>query len=61
MLELAVALRADADHVGHDGARHGLLLWVKLGLLFANSAGGIWKILDAPDRDHDALGNCLLR
>ena len=61
MLELAVALGADADHVGHDGARDGLLLWVELGLLFAHSARGVGKVLDAPDRDHDALGNRLLR
>ena len=25
VLELAVAFGADADHAGHDGARHGLL------------------------------------
>jgi len=61
VLELAVAFRADADHVGHDGARDGLLLWVKLGLLFADRAGGVRKILDAPHGDHDALGDRLLR
>ena len=41
VLELAVALGADADHVGHDGAGDRLLLWVKLGLLFAHRAGGV--------------------
>ena len=61
MLELTVAFGADADHVGHDGAGDGFLLWVKLGLLFADSAGGVREILDAPDGDHDALGHCLLR
>src|SRR6185369_16129080 len=61
VLELAVAFGADADHVGHDGARDGLLLWVKLGLLFADRAGGVRKILDAPHGDHDALGDRLLR
>ena len=60
VFELAVAFGADADHVGHDGSRDGLLLWVKLGLLFADSAGGVRKILDAPDGDHDALGDGLL-
>ena len=61
MLELAVAFGADADHVGHDGAGDRLLLWVKLGLLFAHCAGGIREILNATDGDHDALGNCLFR
>ena len=59
VFELAVAFGADADHVGHDGAGNGFL--VVLGLLFARyGAGGVGKILDAPDRDHDAFGNCLL-
>ena len=58
VLELAVAFGADADHVGHDGAGDGFL--VMLGLLFArHGASGIGKILDAADRDHDALGNRL--
>ena len=30
VLELAVAFGADADHVGHDGARDGFLLGVVL-------------------------------
>ena len=60
VFELAVAFGADADHVGHDGARDGFL--VMLGLLFArHRAGGVGKILDPPHRDHDAFGNRLLR
>jgi hypothetical protein len=61
MLELTVAFGADADHVRHDGAGDGLLLWMKLGLLFAHRTGGVREILDAPDGDHDALGHRLLR
>ena len=60
VFELAVAFGADADHVGHDGAGDGLL--VVLRLLFARyGAGGVGKILDATDRNHDALGNRLFR
>ena len=59
MLELAVALGADADHVGHDGAGDGAL--VRLILLFArDSAGGIGKILHASNGNHDALSDRLL-
>ena len=61
MLELAVALGADADHVGHDGAGDGLLLGMELSLLLAHRACRIGEILNASDRDHDALGNRLLR
>ena len=61
MLQLAVAFRADAYHVGHDGAGNGFLLGVKLGVLFADGACGIGKILDATDSDHDALRDRLLR
>ena len=61
VFELAVAFGADADHVGHDGARDGFLLSMELGVLFADSACGVREILDAPDGDHDALGNRLFR
>jgi len=40
VFELAVAFGADADHVGHDGARDGFLLWVMLELLFARDGTG---------------------
>ena len=57
VLELAVAFGADADHVGHDGAGDGLLGVV---LSFVHRTRRVGKILDAPDSDHDAFGNCLL-
>jgi hypothetical protein len=38
VFELAVALGADADHVGHDGARDGALLRVGLRGVFAHGA-----------------------
>jgi len=61
VLQLAVALGADADHVGHDGA-HGFLVRGVLGLLFARyGARGVGEILDAPNSDHDALCDCLFR
>ena len=61
MLQLPVALGADADHVGHDGARDGFLLSMELGVLFADSACGVREILNTPDGDHDALSNRLFR
>ena len=52
-----MAFGADADHVGHDGAGDGFLRV----MLFARyRAGGIGKILDTADSDHNALGNGLL-
>ena len=61
VLELAVAFGADADHVGHDGARDGFL-GVMLGLLFGgDGTGRVGEILDAAHRDHDAFRNCLFR
>lgn len=38
VFELAVALGADADHVGHDGAGDGALLGVGLRGVFAHGA-----------------------
>ena len=35
VLQLPVALGADADHVGHDGAGDGFLVGMVLGLLLA--------------------------
>ena len=53
VFELAVAFGADADHVGHDGARDGFLV---KGLLLARYCTcGVGKILDAAHGDHDAL------
>ena len=61
VLELAVAFRADADHVGHDGARDGPLRRVMVGVLLArDSAGRVRQVLNTTHRDHDALRDCLL-
>ena len=62
VLQLAVALGADADHVGHDGAGDGFLLGVMMGLLFGGDcAGRVREILNTTHRYHDALRNRLLR
>lgn len=61
VLQLPVALGADADHVGHDGAGDGLLLLrVELGGVFAHRACRVGEILNSADGDHDAFGDCLL-
>ena len=59
VLELAVALGADADHVGHDGAGDGFL--VKRVLFARYRACGVREILDATYGDHDAFCDGLLR
>ena len=59
MLELPVALGADADHVRHDGAGDGFL---GRGVLLArDGTRRIREILHAAHGDHDALGHRLLR
>ena len=60
VLKLPVTLRADADHVGHDGSGDGFLLGVDLGGVLAHCARRVGEILDAAHRDHDALGDSLL-
>jgi len=65
MLQLPFAFRADADHVGHDGAGdsgyagggHAGRVCI---LLLAEGAGGIGEIRQTPVGDHDAFGDRLL-
>ncbi len=65
MFQLAFALRADADHVGHDGAGDsgdagGGHAGGVGGLWFAEGAGGIGEVRQTPVCDHDAFGDRLL-
>ena len=59
VFELAVAFGADADHVGHDGAGDGFLLWVVL--FGGDGPRRVGEILDAAHRYHDAFRNRLFR